>query len=204
MTDELVKQDEALIKSFILNKALTLQDDKPLSDFYMWQHQVSHHVPVIETPKSGPVAKYISQLVDFHGVPQVKDCYANAVNLCQFSVTSGIRSGITVNYIEGYSLTDGRVLVPHAWNEYDGNYFDITMDQMESMHPDRKKWRTFYLKVIDLDPVEAWCYSPKRFEPLQVLHYLKLNRLPKKTLKRREPIIESHVLGQSEKSSPSP
>jgi len=55
--------------------------------------------------------------------PRVKECFANAVELCRFDER--------FDYVEGVTTTEEKTAYDHAWNEVDGVPIDVTRSTQE-------------------------------------------------------------------------
>jgi hypothetical protein len=183
-------QSEAkeLVKSFIRNQAASIKNrDKTLFDFYNWQLETCEVVSVAPT-KSQALRRFKK---DFKYSPRIGECYKNARNFSQ----CGVSKPMDTTYVEGYLLSGG-ILCSHAWNCYEGQYFDATIEEVLRQHgtDSDRNTQNYYIKMVEMDFPKAYHYVQIAHRELQVPHYLDLKKMPMKSLYRGWNIIENYAL----------
>jgi hypothetical protein len=112
---------ESQIKQYLDGEAAALAtflgDENDRVKFARWKSQVAKQVEVVPY-KTLPVAKEVDKALDAGRIKvKQKQCYDNSF-WTSFSVGSGI------NYCEG--IASKFIPIDHAWNSYQGKYFDLT------------------------------------------------------------------------------
>lgn len=136
-----------------LDQLVGMNFNEQQKKYFEWQ--LHNSKTIIVTPTELIRAKY-PQINNYliTEAPVIKQCYSNASKLSMYIPE--------VKYVEGLVSLFG-IPIEHAWNEINGEYFDITFDLARKNDPEPTKYRDSpyeeYLSIIELDSEKVMDYA---------------------------------------------
>ncbi len=147
----MIKLNQILTENNVLNYLKTLTTFKAgetQSNYFAWLYKQARPIQIVSYKKIKNITPKINEFLKHYSC-QKKECYQTAFNCSQRT---------KIDYVEGYVLVAGIIPTEHAWNHYNGLYFDLTQ---EILWKEEKIEFSDYVKILTLNANDAAKYTYK-------------------------------------------